>query len=252
MPEQTAHWPLLSARGRDQLSGSGLTFGQGKIRSENAMTVVGFVDRYSFTRECIAASLQAAAADLHVLHYPSCADAVKTDIQHDLFLLHWHSEDREHERELEDVDYKALTSLAPIIVLCAAEQSELIYDVFEKGARGYIPLQSTSPELVIEIVRLVKAGGTFVPLSGLPLRGTRINNGAARVSVGGDLTMRERAVLKLLKQGRANKIIAHELQLSESTVKAHIRNIMRKMKVSNRTEVVCHAYMKNEIVVNDR
>ena len=51
-------------------------------------------------------------------------------------------------------------------------------------------------------------------------------------------TTREKSVITLLKLGTSNKIIAYELQMSESTVKVHIRNIMRKMKVKNRTEVV--------------
>jgi DNA-binding NarL/FixJ family response regulator len=211
-------------------------------RTPNALTVIGFVDSYSFTRECIAASLQMAAADLRVLPYSSCADAVNNDVQHDLFLFLWHSEDSEHERRELTAANKALTPLAPVIVLCAAEQFESISHAFEKGARGYIPLRSTPPGLAIEIIRFVKAGGTFVPLSGLSLSGTQADGATVRVSAHDGLTMRERDVLKLLKQGKANKITAYELQLSESTIKLHIRNIMRKMKVSNRTEVICYSY----------
>jgi DNA-binding NarL/FixJ family response regulator len=49
------------------------------------------------------------------------------------------------------------------------------------------------------------------------------------------------AVLDRLKLGKPNKVIAFELQMSESTVKAHIQNIMKKMRVTNRTEVACRA-----------
>jgi DNA-binding NarL/FixJ family response regulator len=45
------------------------------------------------------------------------------------------------------------------------------------------------------------------------------------------------AVVEALRRGRANKIIAHELNLRESTVKVHIRNIMKKLNATNRTEV---------------
>jgi DNA-binding NarL/FixJ family response regulator len=51
-------------------------------------------------------------------------------------------------------------------------------------------------------------------------------------------TTREKSVITLLKLGTSDKIIASELQMSESTVKVHIHNIMRKMNVRNRTEVV--------------
>jgi DNA-binding NarL/FixJ family response regulator len=52
-------------------------------------------------------------------------------------------------------------------------------------------------------------------------------------------TEREAAVLERLRQGQPNKIIAHALGVSESTVKVHLRNIMSKLKVSNRTQIVC-------------
>lgn len=198
---QPAHCPFLSAREYDQnqISGVDLALEQSASRASNAMTVIGFIDGHSFTRECIAASLQAAAADFRLLPYARCADVIESNMQHDLLLFHWHCEDK----ELASMDYKALTSLAPIIVLGAIEQSEFVSDTFEKGAHGYIPLRSTTLGLTIEIIRLVKAGGTFVPLSSLPLRRARVDSEAAGVSASGDLTMRERAVLKFLKQGKA-------------------------------------------------
>jgi len=50
-------------------------------------------------------------------------------------------------------------------------------------------------------------------------------------------TARQAAVLRALRQGKANKQIAYELNMREGTVKVHIRNIMRKLKAKNRTEV---------------
>ncbi len=55
------------------------------------------------------------------------------------------------------------------------------------------------------------------------------------------LTSRQVAVLAHLRQGKPNKIIAHDLRMSESTVKVHIRNIMRKMGATNRTQAVYKA-----------
>ncbi|MBN8920804.1 MAG: response regulator transcription factor, partial [Rhizobiales bacterium] len=52
-------------------------------------------------------------------------------------------------------------------------------------------------------------------------------------------TEREAAVLQRLRQGQPNKIIAHGLGISESTVKAHLRSIMAKLKVTDRTQIVC-------------
>ena len=55
------------------------------------------------------------------------------------------------------------------------------------------------------------------------------------------LTSRQVMVLNHLQQGKANKIIAHELGMSESTVKVHVRNIMRKMGATNRTQAAYKA-----------
>jgi DNA-binding NarL/FixJ family response regulator len=51
------------------------------------------------------------------------------------------------------------------------------------------------------------------------------------------LTARERDIMRCLREGRQNKFIAHELGISESTVKVHLRNIMKKLHASNRTQV---------------
>ena len=55
-------------------------------------------------------------------------------------------------------------------------------------------------------------------------------------------TRTELAILDRLKLGKANKIIAHELGVSESTVKVHIGRMMKKLKVTNRTQIVCRTY----------
>ncbi len=55
------------------------------------------------------------------------------------------------------------------------------------------------------------------------------------------LTERERDVLKLLQHGKPNKVIAHELSISQSTVKVHLQNLMRKLDAQNRTQIVLNA-----------
>lgn len=60
----------------------------------------------------------------------------------------------------------------------------------------------------------------------------------------GMFTQRQEEVIRELRRGKANKIIAYELNLRESTVKVHIRNIMKKLKATNRTEV---AYKLSEM-----
>ena len=64
----------------------------------------------------------------------------------------------------------------------------------------------------------------------------------------GMFTLRQAEVVQALRRGKANKIIAYELNLRESTVKVHIRNIMKKLKATNRTEV---AYKINDLFPPD-
>jgi DNA-binding NarL/FixJ family response regulator len=59
-------------------------------------------------------------------------------------------------------------------------------------------------------------------------------------------------VLSHLKQGKANKTIAHELGMSESTVKVHVRNIMRTMGATNRTEAACKAQLLGSLLDDPR
>jgi len=112
--------------------------------------------------------------------------------------------------------------------------------MFEHGARGVIPTANTTLEQVIEIIGLVKVGGVFVPLSSLSLQKSKQQSVTSRTA--DQFTPGELAILDRLKLGKANKIIAHELGVSESTVKVHIGRIMKKLKVTNRTQVVCRAF----------
>jgi DNA-binding NarL/FixJ family response regulator len=194
------------------------------------------IDSRTLARECLARCLQNAYDAAQVHSFASVADCLAADPGGEVLLvlygIHHH---RASEREIE----QHLTCLrqsfgAPVVVLADLESADRILEALERGARGYIP-SSVSLEVAVKATLLVWAGGTFVPASsliGLPgsAEGTR--------SLGaGGFTPRQLAVLHRLRQGKANKIIAHELRISESTVKVHVRNIMQKLKATNRTEV---------------
>lgn len=134
---------------------------------------------------------------------------------------------------------------ASVIVLSDLEDSRQVAEAFNQGARGYIPT-ALSSRVVFEAVRFVQAGGTFVPSGAfahaLTQQRTERSDSApdAGLKVPG-LTPRQREVFDLLRRGKPNKIIAYELSMRESTVKVHVRTIMRKLKASNRAEVVFRA-----------
>jgi DNA-binding NarL/FixJ family response regulator len=128
----------------------------------------------------------------------------------------------------------------PSILLSDSENPDRIVDALAQGARGYIPT-SVALDIAIEAMRLVRAGGTFVPANSL-VSMRRSSDGSIPNQIGDiKLTIRQTAVVEALRRGKANKIIAYELNMCESTVKVHVRNIMRKFKATNRTEVAFKA-----------
>jgi DNA-binding NarL/FixJ family response regulator len=129
----------------------------------------------------------------------------------------------------------------PVIVICDRDDSQHVGEALRHGIRGYIPTTLTS-QILMGALHLVRAGGTFVPAGALTEALSQRSSGrdhadgeAPALDLCG-LTPRQRQVLNLLRQGKPNKIIAHELDMRESTVKVHVRQIMRKLRVSNRTE----------------
>ncbi len=119
----------------------------------------------------------------------------------------------------------------PVIIISESDDSARILHALKNGARGYIPT-SLALAVAVEAVRLVDAGGTFVPVS------TLLASRRAAADNGYDLfTPRQIMVMEALHRGKANKQIALELNMCESTVKVHIRHIMKKLNARNRTEV---------------
>jgi DNA-binding NarL/FixJ family response regulator len=134
------------------------------------------------------------------------------------------------------------------ILLSNVEDPDQIIDALDRGARGYIPT-SVSLEVAIEAMRLVMAGGVFVPAGSLKAARQLADSFVPSKQTGtGMFTARQAAVLEALRRGKANKIIAYELNMCEGTVKVHVRNIMKRLGARNRTEVV---FMTNELMHSD-
>lgn len=132
----------------------------------------------------------------------------------------------------------------PVVVLSDAEELAQILKALDCGARGYVP-SSIGFDVCVEAVNLARAGGIFVPASSILAIGKFMDLGGERAPpMAGIFTQRQTEVIRALRRGKANKTIAYELNLRESTVKAHIRSIMKKLKATNRTEV---AYKLSEM-----
>jgi len=127
----------------------------------------------------------------------------------------------------------------PLVVVSGSAETNIVFDVIDAGAMGFIP-KSAPGKVLVGALRLVLAGGVYVPPTVLetPQRsGKRLPAPPASPSLG--LTPRQLDVLRWLIQGKPNKIIARELGVAESTVKVHCQAIFNALGVSNRTEAVC-------------
>jgi DNA-binding NarL/FixJ family response regulator len=127
---------------------------------------------------------------------------------------------------------------ASILMLTAFEGDEDIYKALEAGARGYV-LKSSSGEKLIPALRAVAAGERWVPKEvALRLESRKSFE---------ELTPREMEVLHEMAKGLANKEIAEVLHITEHTAKDHLKSILAKLRVADRTEAVTTSIQRGMI-----
>jgi DNA-binding NarL/FixJ family response regulator len=129
---------------------------------------------------------------------------------------------------------------ARIIVLTTYEGDVQAVRALKAGASGYLLKSSLRKEL-IDAIRAVHGGRRYVL--------AEVAQEIAVHAAEDPLSEREVAVLQLVASGKANKAIAHELSLSEDTVKAHLRSIFSKLEVSDRTQAVTTALRRGIIAL---
>jgi DNA-binding NarL/FixJ family response regulator len=181
-----------------------------------------------------------------MIPFASVADCIRlTPTSLDLILYHSHDDS-----PFEALVFQQIRTLrqsfpgVPLVILSDAPgalQPRNIRNLLNNGAQGFIPTLTTEMPAALAAIRFVKDGGTFAPLDVL-LAGRKENLPPPREApMATRLTSRQMTVLTHLRQGKSNKIIAHDLGMTESTVKVHVRNIMRKMGATNRTQAVYKA-----------
>lgn len=195
------------------------------------------VDDHELFREGIKLLLANLAEDVVFAEASSCAAALAHPAGSplDVILLDFHLPGTHGFEALRAL--RAHFEQPAIVVLSAEENPALIVQAIDEGAAGFIP-KTSSHAVMMAALRLVLAGGTYLPshalLGSAPAAATAQQPGDLLA----ELTPRQVETLRLAMQGKANKVIAREMDVSEATVKAHLSASFRALGVRNRTEAV--------------
>jgi DNA-binding NarL/FixJ family response regulator len=197
------------------------------------------VDDHALFRQGLRFLLRDLDAELEISEAGDCAQALAQGAEaFDVVLLDLHMPGVAGLAALEAV--RQAFEASRIVVLSGEEDPRQIRRAIDAGAVGFIP-KSATPEVLLSALRLVLADGIYLPT--VALRGVDDPAAAAPSEMTSDrlretLSERQVDVLQKAVQGKANKVIARELAISEGTVKAHLSAAFRALGVHNRTEAV--------------
>ena len=207
-----------------------------------APAVALYIDEQQLSRDCVGEQLAGYLGDWAVRSAMRIRDVTSPVDLSKVSIIVFNSHDSSLGSDEVRDEVRAIREAAPgtpLIVMSDLEDGAEVRRAVEHGARGYLPPHLPLSQAMAAI-RFVKDGGTYIPQCVLASI-IQEPSSTCLVDEDGDLvgfSRRQLQVLELLKEGKQNKIISYELGMSEGTVKVHIRQIMRKLKVRNRTQVV--------------
>jgi DNA-binding NarL/FixJ family response regulator len=126
---------------------------------------------------------------------------------------------------------------APVIVVSSLTDNRVVSQVIQAGASGYVPKHSQR-EVFRDAFDALRRGETYLPDGCVliePAQGDEPSDAISRLAM---LTNQQARILQLICEGKLNKQIAFDLSIAETTVKAHVTAIMRKLGVQSRTQAV--------------
>ncbi len=145
-------------------------------------------------------------------------------------------------------EIKKRVSHVAIVALTIHEDEEYFFKMLEAGATGYVPKRA-APEELLTAIRAAASGQVYLypSLAKLLVRDFLDGGRAGSEQTPSDLTGREQEVLMYLAEGASNEEIAASLVISHKTVARHRENIMRKLNLHSRSELVRYAIRKGII-----
>lgn len=136
---------------------------------------------------------------------------------------------------------KALDPETRVVVLTVSDTADDLIGMIRAGADGYL-LKDMEPEELLGCIKAAVFGKTVISegLAGRLAHALRAEAAAKHRSVH-ELTDREREILRGLAEGKSNKLIARNLDITEGTVKVHVKNLLRKLSFRSRVEAAVWA-----------
>ena len=131
-----------------------------------------------------------------------------------------------------------------VILLAAVLEEEEVLEALRLGVRGML-LKELAPQMVVRCVRKVHAGEQWIEKQAYSRAlNTLLRREAGEREAAGVLTPREIEMVRMVARGLRNKEVSERLAISEGTVKIHLHNIYRKLKVENRVDLILFAQSK--------
>ena len=134
---------------------------------------------------------------------------------------------------------------APVVMLTTSSDQNDLAEALRKGAKGYL-LKDMEPDQLVAAMRDIAAGKTVIAPDLTPVLAELVKHGDPAgqphtPTPFNELTPREMEILRHLSEGQSNKVIARNLNISDGTVKLHVKAILRKLKVHSRVEAAVMA-----------